>query len=188
MDFLIGNNFCNSLIFRPIRIRENREKNSSQLPKYFGIGNHQQVNIDSGKIIFVLSGSVLRCTNRRQHYSFHHYSLFCCSLHLFWLWLLCVELGRSLNSTLHIKSNPFHRRFQLPIEPRPVSTVVLLCYTEKKNIHYYGFAVGFSARIEICLTLETGNKCIVSLEITSVIVWFFDQSEFEKIRKKMKLN
>ena len=58
----------------------------------------------------------------------------------------------------------------------------------EKKIGCYDFAIGSFARIEISLTLEIGNESIFSFEISSVILWFFDQSEFEKIEKKMKLN
>ena len=59
---------------------------------------------------------------------------------------------------------------------------------EKKTIDSYDFAVGIFARIGFCLSLETGDKWILSLEMTSVMLWFFDQSEAEKIEKNNNVN
>ena len=63
---------------------------------------------------------------------------------------------------------------------RSVDKVVLRCCTEEKKTDSYDFVVGCFARIDFCLAFETGHKCILSLEITFLRLWFFDQSELEK--------
>ena len=59
----------------------------------------------------------------------------------------------------------------------------------KKNqkIDSYHFPVDSFARTEFYLTLETGHKCIFSFLKAPRILWFFDQSEAEKIKKKNKI-
>ena len=58
----------------------------------------------------------------------------------------------------------------------------------KNKIDYYVFVVGFLEFIRFCLILETHEKWVFDMKMTPVIVRFFDQSEAEKIPKKIKVN
>ena len=54
----------------------------------------------------------------------------------------------------------------------------------KRRFITTGLPSVFLLGLRFYLTLETGNKCIFSLKITELILWFFDQSEFEKMGRK----
>ena len=56
----IANNSVTTLVFRLIRIRENRGKNEIELVQYFGIGNGGRVKNDCNEIVFLLITSSFR--------------------------------------------------------------------------------------------------------------------------------
>ena len=163
-------------------------KNEIKLVEYFGIGNGRWVNTDCNEIIFLLSRSSFRWRNGREHFTFHGHWLFPAKFHFLSFDVLSCRARISFSSAIHVKWNPLRQQSELPMRIQCVDKVMFLCYRKKKKIHFYDFPDCSFARIEFCLTLETGNKCIFSFEITFVIRWFFDQSDFEKIEKKMKLN
>ena len=70
MNFLIVNNFFNTLIFRPMRIWE---KNESELVEYLGIRNDWPMNTNFNEIVFLS----FRWRNGGKHCIFHNYEFIC---------------------------------------------------------------------------------------------------------------
>ena len=106
------------------------------------------------------------------------YSFFRSSFHLFSLHSLYFRAVISLSPTHKSRStDDFSCQSNFAVEAQWCFTAM---QRKTTKMHSHHFLVGSVAPTEFFFRWETGHKCTFSIEISSVRLWFFDQSEFEE--------